>query len=139
MNYGNRNASTPYTTNDLATGYLAACAVSIGIAMGSRYVFANFLRKQKGQKQILANAVIGYFSSAIAGVANLACMRKSEMKNGVVLTDKEGSTCYGKSAIAGKKAIYETALSRFVLPFPVLFFPTILNYLISKMRLMPKN
>jgi len=75
MNYGNRNASTPYTTNELASGYLAACAVSIGIAMGSRYFFANFLKKQKGQKQILANAVIGYFSAAIAGVANLACMR----------------------------------------------------------------
>ena len=46
MNYGNRNASTAYTTSDLANGYIAACLVSIGIAMGSRYIFANFLKRQ---------------------------------------------------------------------------------------------
>lgn len=102
MNYGNRNASTPYTTEDLANGYIAACVVSIGIAMGSRYIFANFLKSQKGQRQILANAVIGYFSAAIAGVANLSCMRQREMKNGVALMNKSGDTCYGQSSIAGK-------------------------------------
>lgn len=61
------------------------------------------------------------------------------MKNGVALMNKSGDTCYGQSQIAGKQAVFETALSRFVLPFPVLFFPTMLNYLISKIYLMPKN
>jgi hypothetical protein len=48
MNYGNRNASTPNTTSDLANGYIAACVVSIGIAMGSRVMFANYLKKLTG-------------------------------------------------------------------------------------------
>lgn len=41
--------------------------------------------------------------------------------------------------MAGKKAVMETAMSRFVMPFPVLFVPTILNYLLSKARLLPRN
>ena len=41
--------------------------------------------------------------------------------------------------VAGKRAIYETAISRFVLPAPVMFVPTILNFCMTKLRLMPKH
>ena len=41
--------------------------------------------------------------------------------------------------VAGKRAIFETALSRFVLPAPVMFLPTFLNYAMTKMRMTPKN
>jgi len=139
MNYGNRNASTPYTTSDLANGYLAACAVSIGIAMGSRVLFANFLKRQQGQRQFIANAAIGYFSGAFAGVANLTCMRQREMQKGVVLMNKEGDQCYGQSPTAGRKAIFQTAMSRFILPLPVMFAPIALSSLFSMARLLPKN
>ena len=40
---------------------------------------------------------------------------------------------------AAKKAVSETALSRVVLPLPVLFFPAIGNFILEKMRLLPKN
>jgi hypothetical protein len=33
----------------------------------------------------------------------------------------------------------ETAISRFILPFPVLFFPAVMNYGLERMRLWPKN
>ena len=90
MNYGNRNASTPYSTQDLANGYIAACAVSIGIAMGSRAMFASTLSKMHGPKMIFANAIIAYLAGATAGVANLTCMRSRELKNGISLMNKEG-------------------------------------------------
>ena len=41
MNYGNRNASSPYTTKDLARGYAGAVAVSVSIALYTRTIFAN--------------------------------------------------------------------------------------------------
>jgi sideroflexin-5 len=41
--------------------------------------------------------------------------------------------------VAGKKAIMETAVSRFVLPLPVLFFPAFANAILEKMRLWPKG
>jgi hypothetical protein len=53
--------------------------------------------------------------------------------------NKEGDTCFGQSPIAGKQAVFETALSRFVLPLPVMFFPTVLNAIMVKLRLLPKN
>lgn len=90
MNYGNRNASTPYSSQDLLKGYLAAVLVSVGLAFTSRLAFAGFLSRQTGQRQIFANATIGYFSGAFAGVANLACMRQKEMKKGVNVTNKSG-------------------------------------------------
>ena len=33
----------------------------------------------------------------------------------------------------------ETAVSRFILPLPVLFFPAIGNFMLEKLRLWPKN
>lgn len=46
---------------------------------------------------------------------------------------------YGSSKIAAKKAIFETAITRFLLPIPVLFFPAIANYALEALRLWPKN
>lgn len=46
---------------------------------------------------------------------------------------------YGKSKLAAKRAITETAVSRFVLPLPVLFFPAIMNYALVKVKLWPRN
>lgn len=40
MNYGNRNASSPLTTTDLARGYVGAVAVSVSIALLSRIALA---------------------------------------------------------------------------------------------------
>ena len=66
-------------------------------------------------------------------------MRSKELKEGVTVQNQDGSIEYGKSVIAGKKAIMETAVSRFVLPLPVLFFPALGNAILEKMRLWPKG
>lgn len=41
MNYGNRNASSKYTTSDLARGYAGAVVTSVGIALVGRTLCAN--------------------------------------------------------------------------------------------------
>ena len=46
---------------------------------------------------------------------------------------------YGNSKKAGKKAIAETAFSRFFLPLPVLFFPALCNSALQAVRLWPRN
>ena len=50
-------------------------------------------------------------------------MRRKELKEGVELINEKGDVKYGKSIVAGKKAIIESAISRAALPFPVLMFP----------------
>mmetsp|Transcript_44935 Transcript_44935/g.43511 ORF Transcript_44935/g.43511 Transcript_44935/m.43511 type:complete len:127 (-) Transcript_44935:483-863(-) len=41
MNYGNRNASSPYTVGDLTKGFVGALSSSVIIALAGRYAFAN--------------------------------------------------------------------------------------------------
>lgn len=66
-------------------------------------------------------------------------MRQKELTDGIELQNKDGTESYGKSAIAGQQAIKQTAISRVMLPIPVLFFPAVGNYMLVKMRLMPKS
>ena len=40
INYGNRNASSTYTTKDLGRGYLGAVSVSVAIALFTRTIFS---------------------------------------------------------------------------------------------------
>ena len=106
MNYGNRNASTPYTTGDLARGYSGAVATSVGIALASRIAFASQLSALKGSRLIMANAFLGYLSAAFAGVANCCLMRFKEAQEGIEIQSQDGSKTYGKSKIAGQTALF---------------------------------
>lgn len=127
MNYGNRNASSTYTTKDLGRGYCGAVAVSVSIALFTRTIFAGQLSKLKGSKLVFVNAFLSYTAGALAGASNLVLMRQKELKEGITVQSQDGSVEYGKSIAAGKKAIKETAFSRVILPLPVLFFPAIGN------------
>lgn len=139
MNYGNRNASSDYTLNDLAKGYIGAVTVSIGIVMVSRTFLNPRLAKLGGSTQFIANAVLNYVAASCAGVANLAIMRQKELHEGVELKNEKMDKAYGKSVKAGKKAVGETAFSRFVLPLPVLLLPPLANFMLEKARLLPKS
>ena len=46
---------------------------------------------------------------------------------------------YGKSKRAGRKAIFESAFSRFILPLPVLFLPALGNFVLESLNLWPKR
>ena len=61
------------------------------------------------------------------------------MTEGITVQNEEGDVDYGKSKKASQKAVMETALSRFFLPLPVLFFPAIVTSILDKLRLLPKN
>ena len=79
MNYGNRNASSPYSLKDMGIGYCGAVAVSVTIAMYSRVLFAGLLSQLSGAKLVLINAFIGWIAGAMAGACNLTLMRMKEM------------------------------------------------------------
>jgi len=79
MNYGNRNASSTYTTGDLARGYGGAVAISMGIAMITRTYLGGMLSSMKGAKLILASAGLNWIAAATAGAGNLVLMRFKEL------------------------------------------------------------
>ena len=102
MNYGNRNASSEYTTTDLARGYSAAVVTSVGIALISRTLMAKQLSSLRGPRLILTNAFLNWMAAAFAGFANCALMRQKELFEGISVYNKDGTVCYGKSLEAGK-------------------------------------
>ena len=55
------------------------------------------------------------------------------------MTNEDGSVTYGKSTEAGKSALLQTGMSRFILPLPVLFFPALSVMALMKAGCWPKN
>ena len=104
---------------------MAATAMSVLIALYSRRAFASTLRGLSGPRLTFWNSGLNYLAGAIAGASNLALMRHKELSEGIKVQNKEGDVTYGDSKVAAKKAISQTAVSRFLLPLPVLFFPAI--------------
>ncbi len=137
MNYGNRNASSTYTLQDLGKGYGAALASSVLIALYTRRVFAGTLKNLSGPSLTFANSFLNYFAGAFAGATNLVMMRYKELSDGINIQNKDGDETFGKSKVAAKKAITQTAISRVFLPLPVLFFPAVGQFLLTKLGMWP--
>ena len=83
MNYGNRNASSTYTMQDLGKGYLAATATSVLIALYTRRAFASALSRLNGSSLTMANSSLNYIAGAFAGASTLALMRHKELQEGI--------------------------------------------------------
>ena len=139
MNYGNRNASSEYTTTDLARGYSAAVVTSVGIALISRTLMAKQLSSLSGPRLILTNAALNWLAAACAGFANCALMRQKELFEGIKVFNQDKSICYGKSIEAGKTALLQTGFSRVILPLPVLFFPSLTIIGLMRLGIWPLN
>jgi hypothetical protein len=139
MNYGNRNASSTYSVRDLARGYCGAVVTSCSIAIYTRTIFSPLLATSHGSRLIMVNAILNYLAAAFAGAFNLVLMRYKEWNEGIKVWNKEGTINYGKSVKAGRKALKETAFTRFFLPLPVLFIPAISHLILEKGGLIPKG
>lgn len=140
LNYGNRNASSPYTNKDLAFGYSAAVGSSVSMALILKKLFANVTKNVTGSKFILVNSIIAAMASGTAGFLNTFCMRQVEMKNGIeAFRDEQLTEKLGISKACAKKAIIETASSRILLSIACLVSPAVIFYGIEKLGKTPKG
>jgi len=137
MNYGNRNATSLYTTEDILKSYAVAVGSSIVVALSIRKALSGWTHNLTGSKLIVANSVSSFFACASAGYMNAHFMRKTELEKGIDILDDEGHTL-GKSKVAAHKAVAQTANSRFFLAIPI-FIPPVILYSIERMRMMPRN
>lgn len=104
MNYGNRNASSPNSINDLLFGYSMAVTSSIGVSLGLRKLSYNMTKNMKGGTMILANSIINYIAVATAGFLNSFCMRMGEMEKGIKIYDEHEEEM-GISKVCAKSAV----------------------------------
>jgi sideroflexin-5 len=104
MNYGNRNATSLYTTEDILKSYAVAVTSSIGVALAIRKALSGWTHGLHGSKLIVANSVSSFFACSTAGYLNAHFMRKTELEKGIDILDEEGRIL-GKSKVAAHKAV----------------------------------
>ena len=104
MNYGNRNATSLYTTEDILKSYAVAVGSSIVVALTIRKALSGWTRNLTGSKMIVANSISSFFACATAGYMNAHFMRKTELDKGIDILDDEGQN-RGKSKVAAQKAV----------------------------------
>jgi sideroflexin-5 len=80
INYGNRNASSTYTTSDILKSYTFATASSVFVALGIRKSVEHKTKTMTGAKLLLYNSGSAMVASAVAGFLNTWFMRQVEMK-----------------------------------------------------------
>jgi hypothetical protein len=83
------------------------------------------------------NSISSFFACSTAGYLNAWFMRKTELEKGIDALDEDGKS-YGKSKACAKKAVVQTAISRYILAVPI-FMPPIMLLLTERAGLMPRN
>ncbi|XP_064630537.1 sideroflexin-5-like isoform X2 [Lineus longissimus] len=121
VNYSNRNASKPTPMKRFVLGYTGAVTTACTIAVGLTLLIrrANNL---SAAKKMLIQKFVPFPAVASASVCNVLLMRNSELIEGITVFDKDRKEI-GSSKVAAKKALKETAVTRAVLPAPILLIP----------------
>nr|XP_028600385.1 sideroflexin-5 isoform X2 [Podarcis muralis] len=134
VNYANRNATKPSPASKFIQGYLGAVISAVSIAVG-----LNVLIQKANQftpaTRLLIQRFVPFPAVASANICNVVLMRHMELEEGIDVLDSDGNRV-GSSRIAAKHALLETALTRVVLPMPILVLPPIIMSLLEKTALL---
>jgi tricarboxylate carrier len=137
-NYSNRNATSTFTNKELAIAYSGAVSSSILLALAGRWLTQKFgVTAGSVSKMRFVNGIVSLVAMSTAGFLNLFLIRCNEMVKGVKVTYK-GKEC-GVSKIAARHAVISSALTRCVLPVPLLMMVPMCWKIIEVMKLAPKG
>ncbi|XP_069017062.1 sideroflexin-5a isoform X2 [Embiotoca jacksoni] len=130
VNYCNRNASKPAAASKFLQGYVGAVTSAVSIAVGLNVL----IRKASlfsPTSRLLVQRFIPFPAVASANVCNVVLMRHSELSEGISVLDGDGNVV-GTSRVAARHALLETALTRVVLPMPILVLPPLIMATLEK-------
>jgi len=137
VNYSNRNATKPTPMSKFVQSYVgavgSALTIAVGISMGIRKTSL-----LSANAKLLASRFVAYPATSTANIANVYLMRQNELQQGIDVYDDKGNTV-GTSKAAAKKAVFETALSRVILPAPILIFPPVIMAMLEKTKFMMRR
>ncbi|XP_030776852.1 sideroflexin-5 isoform X3 [Rhinopithecus roxellana] len=165
VNYANRNATKPSPVSKFIQGYLGAVISAVSIAKPDIADLFRWLTKrlltchqacpaaqqetsfvglnvlvQKANKftpatRLLIQRFVPFPAVASANICNVVLMRYGELEEGIDVLDSDGNLV-GSSKIAARHALLETALTRVVLPMPILVLPPIVMSMLEKTSLL---
>ena len=78
LNFGNKNSTCSYTNTDLLTGYVAAVASSLTVAVSLRKLTEGITKTATGKKLIIVNTLVGATAGGCASFCNTFFMRRAE-------------------------------------------------------------
>lgn len=104
----------------LVTGYLGAVASSVSIAVGLNQLIRRAAVSDRLRTTL--SRFVPYPAVATASSCNMLLMRRTELSQGIDVKDSEGRVV-GTSQEAAKRAVFQTMLTRVVLPAPLLLIP----------------
>ncbi|XP_021118128.1 sideroflexin-5 isoform X5 [Heterocephalus glaber] len=134
VNYANRNATKPSPASKFIQGYLGAVISAVSIAVGLN-VLVQKANKFTPATRLLVQRFVPFPAVASANICNVVLMRYGELEEGIDVLDVDGNLV-GSSRIAARHALLETALTRVVLPMPILVLPPIVMSMLEKTALL---
>ncbi|KAL9852401.1 sideroflexin-5 [Geothlypis trichas] len=124
------NQSMPSPTSKFIQGYLGAVISAVSIAVGLN-VLIQRANKFTPATRLLIQRFVPFPAVASANICNVVLMRHTELEEGIDVLDTNGNIV-GSSRVAAKHALLETALTRVVLPMPILVLPPIIMSVLEK-------
>uniref|UniRef100_A0AAZ1Y2R8 Sidoreflexin n=1 Tax=Oreochromis aureus TaxID=47969 RepID=A0AAZ1Y2R8_OREAU len=137
VNYSNRNASKPAPASKFLQGYLGAVTSAVSIAVGLNVLIQRASRFSPTTR-LLVQRFIPFPAVASANVCNVVLMRHSELSEGISVLDNNGNVV-GTSKVAARHALLETALTRVVMPMPILVLPPLIMSALEKLPLLQRQ
>uniref|UniRef100_A0A3Q0RBP6 Sideroflexin 5a n=1 Tax=Amphilophus citrinellus TaxID=61819 RepID=A0A3Q0RBP6_AMPCI len=137
VNYCNRNASKPAPASKFLQGYLGAVTSAVSIAVGLN-VLIQRASHFSPTTRLLVQRFIPFPAVASANVCNVVLMRHSELSEGISVLDNNGNVV-GTSKVAARHALLETALTRVVMPMPILVLPPLIMSALEKLPLLQRH
>ncbi|XP_064200321.1 sideroflexin-5b isoform X1 [Anguilla rostrata] len=134
VNFSNRNATKPTPASRFIQGYAGAVTSAVSIAVGLNVGIQKAQRFSPATR-LLVQRFIPFPAVAGANICNVGLMRHSELTEGIDVLDANGKVV-GSSKIAAKHALFETALTRVVLPMPIMVFPPMIMAFLEKLPLL---
>ncbi|KDE09853.1 hypothetical protein MVLG_00251 [Microbotryum lychnidis-dioicae p1A1 Lamole] len=138
VNYSNANKSISMTNAEIAKAYASATIASCTIAVGLTSLVPR-LRSLTPSTRMLLGKLVPFVAVASAGCVNIGLMRWKEIRDGIsiykpkdVVTGRVSDEVLGKSSIAGKYAIGQTAASRVLTNIPTLILPPLVITLLER-------
>jgi hypothetical protein len=125
------------STWQLASAYAGAVASSCSIALALN-TLAKKVVVSSAIGQALVKGLVPYIAVATAGAVNVLLMRKNEMEEGIAVKDLDGNVV-GVSKKAGQLALFQVAVTRVVLPIPVIIMPSLIMNWMNRTAFVQRN
>ncbi|KAI9374321.1 Tricarboxylate/iron carrier [Aspergillus egyptiacus] len=139
INNANSNKSTPLSISQMAKSYLMAVSASCSVALGLNALVPRLKNVSPNTKLILGR-LVPFAAVSSASALNVFLMRGEEIRQGIdvyPVPDKPGEQVesLGKSKVAAKIAVGETAISRVLNATPIMVVPPLILVQLEKRKM----